>query len=69
VRDGTATGEFGNECSWGLANGKHVKTDRSVNMTGEYGKTYCFSNGRAMAAYMKDPSVNLGKAGKTYSRS
>ncbi len=69
VRDGTLAGEFGNECSWGLANGKHVKTDCSVNMTGENGKTYCFSNDRAMAAYMKDPTVNLGKASKTYGRS
>lgn len=69
VRDGTPNGEFGNECSWGLANGKHVKTNCSVNMTGENGKTYCFSNDRAMAAYMKDPSVNLGKATKTYGRS
>jgi hypothetical protein len=68
VRDGTANGEFGNECSWGLANGKHVKTNCSVNMTGENGKTYCFSNDKAMAAYMKDPSVNLGKASKTYGR-
>lgn len=68
VRDGTVQGEFGNECSWGLANGKHVKTDCKVNMTVENGKTYCFSNDKAMAAYMKDPSSNLGKASKTYSR-
>jgi len=68
VRDGTPNGEFGNECSWGLANGKHVKTDCSVNMTGENGKTYCFSNDRAMAAFMKNPAINTDKASKTYSR-
>ncbi len=69
VRDGTPHGEFDNECSWGLANGKHVKTECSVNMTGENGKTYCFSSDKAMAAYMKDPSANLGKATKAYGRS
>jgi YHS domain-containing protein len=68
VRDGTPNGEYGNECSWGLANGKHVKTDCSVNMTGENGKTYCFSNDRAMAAFMKNPAINTDKASKTYSR-
>ncbi len=69
VRDGTANGEFGNECAWGLANDKHVKTDCKVNMTGENGKTYCFSSDKAMTAYMKNPSVNAGKAAKAYSRS
>ena len=69
VRDGTPAGEFGNECAWGLANGKHVKTDCSVNMTHENGKTYCFSSDKAMAAYMKDPSGNMSKATKTYGRS
>jgi YHS domain-containing protein len=68
VRDGTANGEFGNECAWGLANDKHVKTDCKVNMTGENGKTYCFSSDKAMTAYMKNPSVNLSKASKFYGR-
>jgi len=69
VRDGTPAGQFSNECSWGLANGKHVKTDCSVNMTGENGKTYCFSSDQAMAAFMKNPAVNTDKAAKTFSRS
>lgn len=69
VRDGAPHGEFNNECSWGLANGKHVETSCSVNMTGEDGKTYCFSNDKAMAAFMKEPSKNMSKASKVYGRS
>ena len=69
VRDGTAQGEFGNECAWGLANDKHVKTDCKVNMTHENGKTYCFSSDKAMMSYMKDPSRNMDKASKYYGRS
>ncbi len=69
VRDNTPAGEFNNECSWGLANGKHVKTDCSINMTGQNGKTYCFSSDQAMAQFMKNPTVNTGKAAKAYSRS
>ena len=65
----TPSGEYGNECAWGLANEKHVETNCSVNMTRENGKTYCFSNDKAMAAFMKDPSKNMEKAEKTYGRS
>lgn len=68
VRDGTPTGEYGNECAWGLANEKHVETNCAVNMTGENGKTYCFSNDKAMAAFMKNPSKNMERAEKAYGR-
>ena len=54
-------GEFDNQCSWGLANGKHVKTDCSVNAAIK-GKTYCFSNEEAKTLFMKDPDANLTKA-------
>ena len=64
-----AAAEYNNECSWGLANGKHVQTDCKVNMTREDGKTYCFSNDRAMDAFMKDPSGNAKKATETFGRS
>ena len=60
-----ATGEFGNQCSWGLANGKHVKTDCSVNATIK-GKTYCFSNASAKTEFMKSPEANLAKAVQVY---
>ena len=69
VRDGTIKGEYNNECAWGLANGKHVETDCKVNMTREDGKTYCFSNDKAMANFMKEPSRNMSKAKETYGRS
>jgi YHS domain-containing protein len=69
VRDGTAKAEYNNECAWGLANGQHVQTTCAVNMTGENGKTYCFSNDKAMAAFMKDPSKNMSKANDTFGRS
>lgn len=69
VRDGTAKAEYNNECAWGLANGQHVQTSCAVNMTGENGKTYCFSSDKAMAAFMKDPARNMSKADSTYGRS
>jgi YHS domain-containing protein len=60
-----ATGEFGNMCSWGLANHKDVKTDCSVNATIK-GKTYCFSSEEAKANFMKNPEANLAKAESFY---
>jgi YHS domain-containing protein len=56
-----ATGQFGNMCSWGLANHKDVATDCSVNSTFK-GKTYCFSSQQAQANFMKNPTANLDKA-------
>ena len=61
--------EFNDECGWGLANGKHVKTECKVNVTREDGKTYCFSNDRALEAFMKDPNANMKKATETFGRS
>ena len=55
-------GEFDNMCSWGLANGKQVKTDCSVNAAIK-GKTHCFSN---MDEFMKNPDANLAKAQVVY---
>ena len=54
-----ANGQFGNMCSWGLANHKDVQTDCSVNATIK-GKTYCFSSADAKGSqFMKNPSSNL----------
>lgn len=61
-------GEFNNECGWGLANDKHVKTECKVNLTREDGKTYCFSSDRAMESFMKDPTTNIKKAKETFGR-
>ncbi len=55
------TGQFGDMCSWGLANHKDVQTDCSVNATIK-GKTYCFSSADAKSQFMKNPSGNLTKA-------
>jgi YHS domain-containing protein len=60
-----ATGQFGDMCSWGLANHKSVKTDCSVNTTIK-GKTYCFSNEQAKSEFMKNPDANLAKAETFY---
>jgi YHS domain-containing protein len=56
-----ATGEYDNMCTMGLALGKEVKTDCSIN--GQIGgKTYCFGSEEAKTAFMKDPEGNLAKA-------
>ena len=58
------TGEFDNMCTQGLASGKDIKTDCSVNAVVE-GKTYCFGSEQAKTDFMKDPKGNLAKA-QTY---
>jgi YHS domain-containing protein len=58
-------GQFGNMCSWGLANHKDVQTDCSVNATLK-GKTYCFSSADAKSQFMKHPRNNLAKAQSFY---
>jgi len=60
-----ATGQFGNMCSWGLANHKHVQTDCSINSTFR-GRTYCFGSQEAQTNFMKKPSRNLAKAESFY---
>ena len=60
-----ANGEFGNMCSWGLANHKDVQTDCSVNTTIK-AKTYCFSSADAKSQFMKNASGNLTKAESFY---
>jgi YHS domain-containing protein len=59
------TGQFGNNCAWGLANHKDVQTNCSVNATIN-GKTYCFSSEDAKNQFMKNPSGNLANAETFY---
>jgi hypothetical protein len=59
------TGEYGNMCTMGLASGKDIQTDCSVNAQLQ-GKTYCF--GSKEAQFMADPSGNLAKAQTYYSK-
>jgi len=56
-----AEGEFGDECVMGLALGKDIKTDCSVN-TVYNGKTYCFGNETAKQLFLKKPEEFLTKA-------
>ena len=60
------SGEFGNMCSMGLASGKDIQTDCSINAQLQ-GKTYCFGSKEAMAEFMKNPTENLAKAQTYYS--
>lgn len=74
VRDATVhsrakQAEYGDECAWGLSQGKHVMTDCSINMTRADGKTYCFSSDKAMDAFMKNPVQNMSRSMETYGRS
>jgi YHS domain-containing protein len=60
------TGEFGDECVMGLALGKDIQTDCSVN-TVFNGKTYCFGNEQAKTIFLKKPEEFLTKAQVYYS--
>jgi YHS domain-containing protein len=62
----TTTGEFDNECVMGLALGKDIATDCSVN-TVFNGKKYCFGNEQAKAIFLKKPEEFLTKAQVYYS--
>jgi len=59
------TGEFDNMCTQGLAMGKQIKTDCSINGKLE-GKTYCFGSEEAKTEFMKSPDANLAKATTVY---
>ncbi len=59
-------GEFGGECVMGLALGKDIKTDCSVN-TFYNVKTYCFGNETAKSLFLKKPEEFLTQAQIFYS--
>ena len=59
-------GEFDNDCVMGLALGKEIKTDCSVN-TLYAGSTYCFGNETAKQLFLKKPDEFLLKAQIYYS--
>ena len=60
------TGEYGNMCTMGLALGKDIQTDCSINAQLQ-GGTYCFGSKEAMTQFMADPTGNLAKAKAYYS--
>lgn len=57
-----AQAQFGGQSTEGLATGRHVMTDCSVNWTDKDGKAYCFSNAAAKDEFLKDPAGNLERA-------
>ena len=61
------SGEYGNMCTMGLAMGKDIQTDCTINAQLE-GKTYCFGSKEAMTEFMKNPKANLAKAQEYYSK-
>ncbi|WP_439543250.1 hypothetical protein [Hyphomicrobium sp.] len=54
--------EFGGQCAMGLAEGKRIKTDCSVNWTAPDGKKFCFGNEDSRTTFLKDPDTNIRKA-------
>ena len=62
----TTDGEFDGECVMGLALGKDIQTDCSVN-TLYKGKTYCFGNETARTLFLKRPEDFLLQAHIYYS--
>ena len=60
------TGEFSNMCTMGLASGKDIQTDCSINAQVQ-GKIYCFGSKEAMGEFMKNPKDNLAMAQTYYS--
>lgn len=62
-----AKGEFGDMCTTGLALGKKIQTDCSINLAQD-GKTYCFGNDEAKKMFEQDPKGTLAKAEEFYSK-
>ena len=57
--------EFGGLCTMGLALGKEIKTDCSINAMLD-GKTYCFGNEEAKIVFLKKPEQFLDQAAVFY---
>jgi hypothetical protein len=60
-------GEFANEDPVGLAAGKHIKTDCSMNwVSGDDGKLYCFTTGTSLLFFEESPQAYIRAARKFY---
>jgi YHS domain-containing protein len=60
-------GEFANEDPVGLAAGKHIKTDCSMNwVSGDDGKLYCFTTGTSLVFFEEAPQSYIRAARKFY---
>jgi YHS domain-containing protein len=58
-------GEFDGLCTMGLAEGKEIKTDCSINAEID-GRTYCFGNETAKIVFLKKPEQFLDQAAVFY---
>jgi YHS domain-containing protein len=54
--------QFGGQCTEGLAEGRHIMTNCTLNWTDKDGKVYCFSNESAKKSFLQNPTQNLQKA-------
>jgi YHS domain-containing protein len=59
-------GEFGNEDPVGLAAGKHIKTDCSMNWVSDDGKLYCFTTGTSLVFFEEAPNSYIRAARKFF---
>ena len=59
-------GEFGNEDPVGLAAGKHIKTDCSMNWLDEDGTLSCFTSGTSLVFFEESPKSYLRAARKFF---
>jgi YHS domain-containing protein len=60
-------GEFSNEDPVGLAAGKHIKADCSLNWANpDDGKLYCFSTGTSLVFFEESPQAYLRAARKFF---
>jgi hypothetical protein len=55
-------GEFGNEDPVGLAAGKHIRADCSLNWVADDGKLYCFTTGTSLLFFEESPSSYIRQA-------
>jgi YHS domain-containing protein len=59
-------GEFNDEDPVGLASGKHIKTDCSMNWIGDDGKLYCFTTGTSLLFFEESPQAYIRAAHKFF---
>jgi YHS domain-containing protein len=54
--------QFGGQAAEGLAEGRHVMTDCTINWTDKDGKVYCFDSDEAKQSFLQNPTSNLQRA-------
>lgn len=60
-------GEFGDSCTYSLANGSLHRTRCLINSIYE-GKTYCFSTEEGKDAFLENPKAMIAKAAENYTK-